>query len=287
MIKFFFKFLCNPKYLIFLVIIGVCANMRAQTTITGKVVDTESKSPLIGATVTVKNTTRGALTDENGQYSVNVPEGATTLVFTYVGFASQEVEIAGQSVIDVSMVEGATSLEEVVVVGYGTQKKTNVTGSIVSVQSEEIARVQSPSFDVAMQGKVPGVYVTTNGGQPGGGVFVRIRGIGSINNSNPLYVIDGVIVGAGNSENSNPLATINPNDIESIDILKDAASTAIYGARAANGVVLITTKRGQSGKPRIEYSGYYGIQQPTSQLPRPMNAQEFAQNMNLAFQAAG
>lgn len=287
MLQTYFKRLCLQRSLLILLGIGLLPGLYAQTTVTGTVSSADNNQPLAGATVTVVNTTMGALTDDNGKYSVTIPEGATTLVFTYVGYRKQEIEINGRSVIDITLSESAISIDEVVVVGYGTQKKTNVTGSIVSVQSDEIARVQSPSFDVALQGKVPGVYVTTNGGQPGGGVFVRIRGVGSINNSNPLYVVDGVIVGAGNNENSNPLSTINPNDIASIDILKDAASTAIYGARAANGVVLITTKRGQSGKPRVEYSGYYGIQQPTSKLPAPMNAAQFATNMNLAFAAAG
>lgn len=262
-------------------------NLSAQKTITGTLTGGDDDVPLVGGTVSVKNTTAGALTDDQGRYSVQVPSDAQTLIFSYIGYVNQEVEIAGQSVINVKLVSDAALLDEVVVVGYGTQKKTNVTGSIVSVNADEIARVQSPSFDAALQGKVPGVYVTSNGGQPGGGVSVRIRGIGAINNSNPLYVIDGVIVGAGNNENSNPMATINPNDIESIDILKDAASTAIYGARAANGVVLITTKRGQSGKPRLEYSAYVGVQEPTGNLPRPMNAMEFAENMNQAFLAAG
>ncbi|MEM7369526.1 MAG: TonB-dependent receptor [Bacteroidota bacterium] len=287
MLQLYSKRLCLPKLISFVLCIGFFTNLQAQKTVSGTMTGEDVNSPLVGGTVTVQNTTVGALTNESGQYSVSVPEGATTLVFSYIGYETQEVEIGNRTEVNVSLSPATSELDEVVVVGYGTQRKSNVTGSIVSVQADDIAKVQSPSFDVAMQGKVPGVYVTTNGGQPGGGVFVRIRGIGSINNSNPLYVIDGVIVGAGNNENSNPLATINPNDIASIDILKDAASTAIYGARAANGVVLITTKRGEAGKPRIEYSGYVGIQQPTSNLPRPMNAMEFATNMNAAFAAAG
>lgn len=287
MLQVYLKRLCLPKYLFLLVGIGLFTQLNAQTTVTGTITGGDNNTPLVGTTITVKGTSSGTLSDNNGKFSVSVPEGATTLVISYIGYDSQEIGINGRSVIDVTLSPDNAFLDEVVVVGYGTQKKSNVTGSIVSVQADEIAKVQSPSFDAAIQGKVPGVYVTTNGGQPGGGVAVRIRGIGSINNSNPLYVIDGVIVGAGNSENSNPLATINPNDIATIDILKDAASTAIYGARAANGVVLITTKRGQSGKPRVEYSGYVGIQEPTGNLPRPMNATEFATNMNAAFAAAG
>lgn len=287
MIPSYAKRLFHPRYLLLVIGIGLLSSLQAQKTVRGTVTDADENRPLVGGTVTVQNTNRGALTDDAGNYSVEVPDGASTLIFSYVGYATQEVVVGNQSTINVSLATDQNLLDEVVVVGYGTQKKTNVTGSIVSVKADEIARVQTPSLDAAIQGKVPGVYVTSNGGQPGGGISVRIRGVGAINNSNPLYVIDGVIVNAGNNENSNPLATINPNDIASIDILKDAASTAIYGARAANGVVLITTKRGQSGKPRVEYGAYFGIQEPTGKLPRPMNAAEFATNMNTAFIAAG
>jgi len=264
---------------------GVIA-IKEEKIIAGTVKDSDG-NVLIGATILVKGTAVGTATDFDGTYELSVPDNATVLVVSYTGYSQQEVLIDGRSSIDIILSADLMTLDEVVVTGYGTQKKSNVTGSIVSLKSEEIAAVQTPSFDAALQGRVPGVYVSSNGGQPGGGISVRIRGAGSINNSNPLYVVDGVIVSAGNSENSNPLATINPNDIETIDILKDAASTAIYGARAANGVVLITTKRGKTGKPQVSYSAYVGIQEPTSKLPRPMNATEFANNMNAAFRAAG
>ncbi len=257
-----------------------------QTTVSGKVTN-ETNEGLPGVNVLIKGTTQGTITDYDGNYSITVSDENTILVFTSVGYLKTEKTVGGQQVIDVNMVPDITSLESVVVVGYGVQEKRNVSGSIASVDAKVLEQTQTPSFDAALQGRVPGVYVTTNGGQPGGGVFVRIRGAGSINNSNPLYVIDGIIVPAGNNENSNPLATINPNDIESIDILKDAASAAIYGARAANGVVLITTKKGQTGKPTLKYNGYYGIQTPATELVRPMNAMEYAENMNRAFSAAG
>ncbi|MEQ8556561.1 MAG: TonB-dependent receptor [Cyclobacteriaceae bacterium] len=257
-----------------------------QTTVSGRVTN-ESDEGLPGVNVLIKGTTQGTITDFDGNYSIAVSDENAVLVFTSVGYLKAERTVGNQQVIDLSMTPDVTSLESVVVVGYGVQEKRNVSGSIASVDSKVLEQTQSPSFDAALQGRVPGVYVTTNGGQPGGGVFVRIRGAGSINNSNPLYVIDDIIVPAGNNENSNPLATINPNDIESIDILKDAASAAIYGARAANGVVLITTKKGQMGKPTLKYNGYYGIQTPATELVRPMNAMEFAENMNRAFAAAG
>ncbi len=277
------------KYLgtfVLILISTLWIGLAAQTQVSGTVTDAGG-DPLIGATVTIEGTSTGTATDISGAFSLDVPSPNSTLLISYTGYSPVTIALEGRSSVSVSMQEDVAALDEIVVVGYGTQKKSNVSGSIVSVGAEEITKVASPSFDAALQGKVPGVYVTTNGGQPGGGVFVRIRGAGSINNSNPLYVIDGVIVGAGNSENSNPLVTINPNDIETIDILKDAASTAIYGARAANGVVLITTKRGTVGKPTVTYNAYVGVQEPVSKIPRPMNAMEFAENMNRAFTAAG
>lgn len=260
----------------------------AQTiTVSGKITDQSDNSPLPGVNIVVQGTTNGTISDIEGKYSLSINSGNPVLLFSSIGYVSQEVSVSSQREINVRMVEDVASLEEVVVVGYGTQKKSNITGAIASVSGEELEKVQVASFDQAIQGRAAGVYVTSNSGQPGGGISVRIRGIGAINNSNPLYVIDGVIVGAGNSETSNPLASLNPNDIESVEILKDAASAAIYGARAANGVVLITTKRGSSGKPMLNYNGYYGVQVPTNNLPRPMNAREFAENMNRAFTAAG
>lgn len=256
--------------------------------ITGKITSDEDPEGLPGVNVLLKGSATGTVTDVEGKYSLDVTDDENAiLVFSSVGYMSEEILIGNKSIIDLNLAPDITSLSEIVVIGYGTQEKRNVSGSIASVDSKILEQTQSPSFDASLQGRVPGVYVTTNGGQPGGGVYVRIRGAGTINNSNPLYVVDGIIIPAGNSENSNPLATINPNDIESIDILKDAASSAIYGARAANGVVLITTKKGKSGKPTLTYSGYYGIQQLASKLDRPMNAREFAENMNAAFEASG
>ena len=256
------------------------------TTISGEVTDQNTGTPLPGVNIVVKGTTNGTISNAAGEFSLSVQASDPVLVFSSIGYVAQEVAVGNQPSINVQMVEDVASLEEVVVIGYGTQKKSNVTGAIASLSGEDLEKVQVASFDQAIQGRAAGVYVTSNSGQPGGGISVRIRGIGSINNSNPLYVVDGVIVGAGNSETSNPLSTLNPNDIESVEVLKDAASAAIYGARAANGVVLITTKRGTTGQPVLSYNGYYGVQVPTTNLPRPMNAREFAENMNQAFTAA-
>lgn len=265
---------------------GVEEVLEEYDQISGKVTSYDDGESLAGVNVIIKGTTSGTITDVDGNYNLEVsPEDI--LVFSYVGYISQEVVVGDQTIIDVQLIPDVAQLGDIVVVGYGTQKKKNVTGSVVSVDAEQLSKSQVSTFDAALQGRIPGVYVTTNGGQPGGGVSIRIRGAGSINNSNPLYVIDGVIIGAGNDENFNPLVGINPNDIESIDILKDAASAAIYGARAANGVVLITTKRGKSGKPQVNYSAYVGIQKPVSNLTRPLNATEYATYINRAFAEAG
>ena len=241
---------------------------------------------LPGVNVIIKGTSRGTSTNANGEFSLSNVNNNDVLVLTYVGYESQEIQINNKTDFSIVLKTDAKALEEVVVVGYGTQKRSNITGSISTIKAADLSKVQSPSFDNALQGKSPGVYVSSNGGQPGGGIAVRIRGVGAINNSNPLYIIDGIQRDPGNNENANPLASINSNDIESIDVLKDAASTAIYGARAANGVVLITTKRGSSGKAQVNYSTYVGFQNPTSALPRPLNATDFAENMNAAFTAA-
>jgi TonB-linked SusC/RagA family outer membrane protein len=253
--------------------------------IKGTVTD-DNGEKLPGVNVIIKGSTKGTSTNANGEFSLSNVNDKDVLVITYVGYESQEIQINNRIAFSIVLKSDAKALDEVVVVGYGTQKRSNITGSISTIKAAELTKVQSPSFDNALQGKSPGVYVSNNGGTPGGGVVVRIRGVGAINNSNPLYIIDGIQRDPGNDENSNPLASINSNDIESIDVLKDAASTAIYGARAANGVVLITTKRGSSGKAQINYSTYVGFQNPAGNLPRPLNATEFAENMNAAFTAA-
>lgn len=252
------------------------------------VVKDENGQQLPGVSILIKGTTRGTTSDSDGNYTITIEDNPSlVLVFSFVGMQTREEQVQGRSVLNMVLSATPMALNEAVVVGYAEQKKSNVTGSIVSVKAGDIAKTQSSSFESALQGKVPGVYVSSNGGQPGGGVSVRIRGIGTINNSNPLYIIDGVQVSAGNSENSNPMASINPADIETIDILKDAASCAIYGTRAANGVVLITTKRGKTGAPKLSVSGYYGVQTPTRKIVEPMNATQYAEYMNRSFTAAG
>ena len=246
--------------------------VQAQT-VTGVMTDADTNEPLIGANVLVKGTTVGTITDIDGSYSIDLPEGATTLVFSYAGFADQEVDVAGQSVINVALSPGAL-LDEVVVIGYGSVKKRDVTGSVASLKEEDFNQGIIVSTDQLLQGRVPGVNVVNNSGRPGGEATVKIRGNNSIRaGADPLYVVDGVPLDGRNARagllsndlgsipNSNPLNFLNPGDIASIEILKDASSAAIYGARGANGVILVTTKKGRSGEPTIDFNASFGASQ--------------------------
>jgi TonB-dependent SusC/RagA subfamily outer membrane receptor len=224
-------------------------------TITGKVID-ENGSPVANASVIIKETKRGTTTDANGNFSILVDSRSQRLLFSYTGKTSEELSIGGRSIINVTLKAGDASLSEVVVVAYGTQSKKKVTGAISKVEGAELENKPFSSFEQTLQGKVPGLLSTSPTGQPGGIQQVRIRGIGSITaGAAPLYVIDGVIVNTGDfsrlSNTSNALAGINPNDIENISVLKDAAATALYGSRAGNGVILITTKKGRQGKSKL------------------------------------
>ena len=224
---------------------AICA--KAQT-VSGVVKD-EVGEPIIGASVTVQGSREGAITDFDGNFKVKAASNAT-LNISYVGFVTQQVQVGGRSNISVILVEDNNSLEDVVVIGYGTQKKKLITGATVQVKGEDIAKLNTTNALEAMQSQTPGVQITQSSSQPGKGYKVYIRGIGTTGNAKPLYVIDGV---AGGS-----LDDINPADIESIDVLKDAASAAIYGARAANGVILVTTKQGKAGKIEVSYNGSMG-----------------------------
>ena len=232
-----------------------------QVRITGTVID-ESGSVLPGVTVIVKGTTLGALTDLSGKYTLaNVPIDAT-LVFSFVGMTPMEIPVSGKNQIDVVMKQEAIGLEEVVVIGYGTQKKRDVSTSIASVSTEALKDKPVASFTTAMSGQMAGVRILSSNNAPGGGSIIRIRGVSSINATNdPLIVIDGFPLKDGFDQTQNPLNSINTADIESIEVLKDASSSAIYGAQAANGVILITTKKGRIGKPTINISVSTGMEQ--------------------------
>ena len=218
----------------------------------GTVVSGSDDFPLPGVNVVVKGTTKGVITDLDGNFTISVPSDAV-LTFTYIGFKTQEVAVNGKTTLNVVLDEDTETLEEVVVVGYGVQKKSVVTASIAKVSADDLENKAPVRMDNALKGLAAGVDVTSASGQPGASPRVRIRGIGTINNSDPLYIVDGMPISGG-------LDFVNPNDIESIEVLKDAASGAIYGARAANGVILVTTKKGKLGKTSINYNFSYGWQ---------------------------
>ncbi|MEO6523074.1 MAG: TonB-dependent receptor [Mucilaginibacter sp.] len=243
-------------------------NASAQSkTITGKVVSSDDGLSLPGVSVHVKGTAVGVQTSPDGNYSIAVPSGSKTLEFSYIGYTTQSVTLTGKAIIDVKLVPDSKQLSEVVVSGYGlTQRKKDITGANAVIDGKDIANLPTQSFDRAIQGKAAGVQVTSSSGIPGANVQIRIRGVGSINAGNdPLYIVDGVEVSSGDKSRlfptTNALAGINPNDIESINIMKDAASASIYGAQAANGVVVITTKKGKSGQTLLTFSSYLGSSQ--------------------------
>ncbi|AQG81972.1 SusC/RagA family TonB-linked outer membrane protein [Spirosoma montaniterrae] len=244
---------------------------------------------LPGVNIVVKGTQKGTTTNTNGQYSLaEVPAGAT-LTFSSIGFVAQDIAVGNRTTLDVSLSADDRSLSEVIVVGYGTQRKIETTGSIASIKSDELLQLPVANVTQGIQSRVAGVQITQNSSAPGGGASVRIRGTNSINGtSEPLYVLDGVQIAVGldqNANNQNPLSNINPNDIESVEVLKDASSTAIYGARGANGVILITTKRGKAGTSRVSYDAYYGTQQVNKTLD-VLNSTQFAALENEIFKTS-
>ncbi len=268
----------------------------AQTSVTGKVTDSKDGLPLSGVTVIVKGTNTSSVTSSEGTFSISVPAKSNTLVFTSATYSKKEVGIGNQSVIDVKMEQTSQQLNEVVVVGYGTQVRKYMTGSVSKVDSKAFTSTPAPSFDAALQGRAPGLQVQQANGSLGGAVRIRVRGTSSISGSGePLYVVDGIPFANGDNQagfggggldatkpnNTNPLATINQNDIESIEVLKDAASASIYGARAANGVILITTKKGRSGRTQINVDMITGQSQITRKLPQ-LNGAEWYQLYNEA-----
>ncbi|TDB64246.1 SusC/RagA family TonB-linked outer membrane protein [Arundinibacter roseus] len=232
----------------------------------GTIVD-EKSAPLPGVSIVIKNTTRGTSTDGNGQFELDLPNDESILVVSFVGYVRQEIMVGVQSQLTITMQPDENALNEVVVIGYGTVEKTDLTGAVGSIQTRDIVRANPVMASKAIQGQVAGATVTRQNNRPGTGYSITIRGENTINNSTePLVVIDGLM--GGNINN------LNPNDIQSMDILKDASSTAIYGSRGANGVIIITTKKGLSGKPRVSYDSYVGVKMP-AHIPRMMNSQEF------------
>lgn len=261
---------------------------EVEFTVSGTVTDSETGEPLPAVNVFVKGTTIGVSTEVDGSFELSVPDDAEILVFRYIGYVTQEVLVQGRSIVDVSLDADIMAFADVVVVGYGTQQRTEITGAISSVRAEELQNVPVSSFENALQGRMAGVNVAESTGEPGSSPQILIRGTGSISAGNtPLYVIDGVPISATSNLQSavgsqrgsfqppsaNPLATINPKDIESIEVLKDASAAAIYGSRGSNGVILITTKSGSAGRTNIEFSAYSGVSTVFNQ-PDMMNASE-------------
>jgi len=245
--------------------------MAQERTVTGTIKSASDQSPLPGVSIIIKGTTLGTISDIDGNYTINVPSSESIIVYTFVGMSTTEELVGGRSIIDIALNEDVTKLSEIVITGYGQQKRSDLTGAISSVSSEMIENMPTPSFEGALQGQAAGINITTSSGNPGAAMRVSIRGANSITaSSEPLYVIDGIpMVSEDNSVlftggyNANSLADLNPDDIASIEVLKDASATAIYGSRASNGVILVTTKRGKTGKPKINFNYYTGVQQAT------------------------
>ena len=280
-------------FLISAVCLGWASIALGQRTLTGAVTDADTGEPLIGANILIVGTSSGTVTDFDGKYELEVSENAKQLEFSYTGYTPQLVEIGNRSTIDLQLSAGQV-LDEVVVVGYGTQKKKDVSGAIESLNAEDVKDVPSASFEAAIQGKASGVNISSPSGTPGGAINVNIRGISSISaSSQPLFIIDGIpVVSRNNSalnqniQPVNPLADINPNDIESITILKDASAASIYGSRGANGVILVTTKRGASEKTQVNVGYYKGFSNIT-RVPEMMGARDFVRFLNVAAENDG
>ena len=270
----------------------------AQQSVRGKIIDNSTGEPVPGVSILVKGTTTGTASDVDGNYQIDISEPNPTLIFSSIGFTSQEVIVGNKSVIDIGLIADIQALEEVVVIGYGTREKKDLTGAISQIESDIIKQSTALTPEIAMQGRMPGVFVAQGSGNPNDRPTVRIRGVGTWGYAEPLYVIDGIPVAEAFQEDAvldqqsgnpsvnvdlrgpnNILNTINPNDIESITVLKDASASAIYGVRAANGVVIITTKKGVSGAPKVTFNASLGTQKVTERFD-VLNTQQFA-DLNL------
>lgn len=279
-------------FVLLLVLVTISTSINAtegkqEGRITGKIIDMETGEFLPGVAIVIKGTTIGISSDVNGKYSINVSSPETVLVFSFLGYKSTEIKVGTKNIIDVMLEKSIQELDETVVIGYGTQKKRNLTGSISSIGHSSIEDLPVKDALSALQGRASGVQIVSNSGAPGDGITVRVRGFSSLNSGNePLYVVDGIPLETSSlsslngyeQHGLNPLSDINPGDIESIEVLKDAASTAIYGSRAANGVILITTKRGQTGKAKISINAFTGLSTITRKLG-VLNASQWRQSI--------
>ncbi len=259
-------FMCRIVVVIGCLLLPLCVG--GQELISGFVTDVQGE-PLIGVNIVVRDfQNQGTISDIDGSFSLELPEGATTLIFSYIGYQTQEISIAGQNNWNITMASDIQTLDEIVVVGYGVQRKSDLTGAIATIGSEELQRIPTSSFEQALQGKIAGVQVTPASGEPGKGAEIRIRGVGTLNDASPLYVVDGMLL--------DDISFINLQDIESVEVLKDASATAIYGSRGANGVIIITTRKGEiRTKPLVSLATYTGWQQLTNKIELT-NAHEYA-----------
>lgn len=267
---------CWPRQFLLVglaIVLSTCYGFSQGHRVTGKVTSSQDQQGIPGANVLIKGTATGTVTDASGSYAIEVSFTDAVLVFSSIGYSTSEIEVGGRTVIDVNLALDITQLSEVVVVGYGTQEKRDVTAAISSISAADIEKIPSTNTMDGMKGQIAGVDILQNGGRPGEYPDITIRGRRSINASNdPLFVIDGVPMTAG----TGTIYDFNPQDIASIEVLKDAAATAIYGSRGANGVILVTTKRGKAGRTVVNYSGYYGVSEPLRTIPM-MNGAQFAQ----------
>jgi TonB-linked SusC/RagA family outer membrane protein len=276
----------TKKFLLILTLMltgGASLVLAQDITVKGTVKDSGGET-IIGANILVKGTSTGVATDIDGNYSISAPRNGT-LVVSYIGYVTQEVRVNSRSAIDVVLLTNEQELEEVVVIGYGTQSRRTVTASVASVSGERFKDIPAPNAEAALQGRASGVSIITPNGGVGQAPIVRVRGVSSITSgTEPLYVVDGIPIATGNtsySGNVNALADINPADILTMDVLKDAAAAALYGSRAANGVVLITTRKGQADRTKITYDGWMGVTQATNKIP-VMNAAQYVEFKNLS-----
>ncbi|WP_430972871.1 TonB-dependent receptor [Sunxiuqinia rutila] len=253
------------------------SEQQDERVITGVVTGSDG-TPIPGVSIVFEGTTTGVITDLDGKFSLKVPEGASAVVVSYIGMITQTVDLGNQSAFQITMEEDVIGVDEVVVVGYGSQQKKTVTGAVSSVNADELRAVPVANAAARLQGRVSGVTITTDN-SPGGDATVRVRGFGSVNNNDPLFIVDGVPTTGG-------LSQINPNDIESMTVLKDASSSAIYGVRAANGVIIITTKRGKAGEPKISFDARYGVQKAINKMDL-MNTQEYGEMLFMEMRNAG
>lgn len=247
-------------------------------TVRGKVTDAKGEG-LPGVNVIEKGTQTGSVTDATGAYTLDISGSSSVLVFSFVGYVSQEIPVRNKATVDVTLAEDIKALEEVVVVGYGTQKRVNLTGAVSTISGTELQRTPTNNLTNAVGGRMPGVITVNGNGRPGSGSNISIRGVSTLNNNSPLIVVDGIV-------RSDGFGNIDPNEVQSISILKDASAASVYGARASNGVILVTTKRGKLGKPSVSYTAMVGLQTPT-QYPKLMSAYDYASVRNQALRNQG